>query len=59
MFSNKEMLTPLLTFCLCGHKGTIFASAHILSYGEPTMAYAHRSFAHALARGPFRNMNTT
>ena len=55
---SKEMLTPLLTFCLCGHKGRIFASAHFLSFAEPTMAYAHRSFAHALARGPFLNMNT-
>ena len=38
---NKEMLTPLLTFCL---RAPGFAYAHIFSYAELTLAYAHHSF---------------
>ena len=48
---NKEMLTPLLT---CSYARTGFACAHILSYAQLTLAYAHRSFSYAtpLQRAP-------
>ena len=45
-------LTPLRT-------GFAYAHAHILSYAELTLAYAHHSFAYATPlQGPFLNMNT-
>ena len=39
------ILATLLTFCLRAH--TSFAYAHILSYMELTLAYAHQSFSYA------------
>ena len=39
---NKEMLTPVPTFCLGGRS---LASVDILSYAEFTLAYAYQSFA--------------
>ena len=42
---NKEMLTPLLTFCLCAHRFCL--RAIILSYAELTLAWTHHSFAYA------------
>ena len=41
---NKEMLTPLFTVRFA-YARTGFTYAHILSYAELTLAYAHHSFS--------------
>jgi len=54
---NKEMLTPLLTFCLCAHRFCL--RAHLVLPGAyAVLRWPQFCLCHTLTRGPFLNMNS-